>query len=74
MGMYIPLYTSINYKDSPVMVGRPWHAFFKLRKEARMSASAAPTSRVPLPTITIEPPKLVITVPRKHPGGSCRLC
>eukprot|EP00435_Cladocopium_sp_Y103_P017612 s1381_g4.t1 len=30
--------------------------------EARMSASAAPTSRVPLPTITIEPPKLVITV------------
>jgi len=27
-----------------------------------MSASAAPTSRVPLPTISIEPPKLVITV------------
>ena len=25
-----------------------------------MSASAAPTSRVPLPTITIEPPKLYL--------------
>lgn len=35
-------------------------------QEARMSASAAPTSRVPLPTISIEPPKLVITVPWQH--------
>ncbi|CAJ1383658.1 unnamed protein product [Effrenium voratum] len=30
--------------------------------EARMSASAVPCARVPLPTISIEPPKLLVTV------------
>lgn len=32
-----------------------------ISQEARMSADAAPSSKVPLPLISIEPPKLVIT-------------
>lgn len=40
-----------------------------------MSASAAPTSKVPLPIITIEPPKLVVTVPWQQVfGHSSVLC
>lgn len=38
--------------------------------EARMSASAAVSSKVPLPCIMIEPPKLVITVSDPDSGRS----